>query len=110
MTAITPAQARRIGELVREAARDRAFNWRWDACHGEVMDPAWARRFADDLEAVTVWAAPDGWLKARTPAGYAAYEMLEGAASRVLDAAQWDTCEMDWRGRDRGVAAIRVTA
>jgi hypothetical protein len=104
---ITKTQAAAIAAEVARAAEARAFDWRWDAAHGEVMDPVWARELADDLVAVEVWRLADGTVKARTPRGnYAAYEMLEGAAAEVLPASAWDAAEMDWRGGRRGVAAI----
>jgi hypothetical protein len=101
--------AARIEAEVKARAAQRAFDWRWDAAHGEVMDPAWARRLADDLEATDVWFAPaEAAVKVRVRGGqYTAYELLEGALSELLTAEQFMTgIELDWRGGTKGVAVV----
>lgn len=96
---LTRAQADAIGVKVAELAADRAFAWRWDAAHGEVSDPVWARHYAAQLAETHTWLAKDGTVRAGMPGGhFAAYEMLEGAASAVLSPAEWDAAEMDWTG------------
>ena len=109
MTVNTAALTEAVKANVRKRASQLAFEWRWDAAHGETMDPAWALRLAAELEAVEVWLAPDGYIKARTATGrYNAYEMLEGAAAELLSAEEFATADLDWRGGDRGVAVFKT--
>ena len=106
----TAALAQAVKANVQERASQLAFEWRWDAAHGETTDPAWALRLAAELEAVEVWLAPDGYIKARTATGrYTAYEMLEGAAADLLSADKFATADLDWRGGDHGVAVLKTT-
>jgi hypothetical protein len=103
----TKALAAQLAARVADMAERAAFNWEWDAAHGEAWNPQWSIEHAADLRAVEVWAAPDGLIKARTPKGhYAAYEMLDGAAAEVI--LDLDAAEMDWRGERRGVAVLRI--
>jgi hypothetical protein len=101
--------AERVRAEVQATAKDQAFNWRWDAAHGEVMDPVWARQFADDLEAVEVWYAPaEAAIKVRLRGGqYTAWELLEGALAELLTAGEFmNAVDMTWRGKAKGVAVV----
>lgn len=102
---ITKAQVKAIKAKAQEMAEERAWQWHWDAAHGEVMDPAWAHGYAEELKGIEVWQVKDGTVKARVPGGhFAAYEILEGAANDVLTQEQWDAAVMDFKGGHKGVA------
>jgi hypothetical protein len=102
---ITKAQVKAIKAKAAEMAEAQAWQWKWDAAHGEVMDPAWALGYAEDITGIEVWQVKDGTVKARMPGGhFTAYEILEGAANAVLTQAQWDAAVMDWKGDTKGVA------
>jgi hypothetical protein len=102
---ITKAQVKAIKAKAQEMAEAQAWNWHWDASHGEVMDPAWAHAYAEDIKGIEVWQVKDGTVKAHMPGGhYTAYEILEGAANAVLTDEQWNAAVMDFKGGTKGTA------